>query len=194
MSKSCSAVMPIFSVFLLSAVLAASPARAQAASSAACPTVLQHTVSRLQDEAPQALCQYQGKVLLIVNTASYCGFTSQYRGLEDLHRRYQARGLVVLGFPSNDFAQEKSSNREIAEFCESTFGVRFPMFVRTSVRGSGAHPLFRQLAEKTGRAPLWNFHKYLVARDGRVIRDYTSMTSPDDAGLVAEIEKQLAPR
>jgi len=166
-------------------------AAAQAAEPA-CPALLQHTFPRLQDEKPQSLCQYGGKVLLVVNTASYCGFTGQYKGLEALYSRYKDRGLVVLGFPSNDFAQEKGSNREIADFCENTFGVKFPMLARSAVRGKDANAFYRQLADKTGRQPLWNFHKYLVARDGRVVADYTSVTAPEDKALVAEIERQLA--
>lgn len=157
-----------------------------------CPALLQHQFPRLQDEKPQALCQYRGKVLLVVNTASYCGFTHQYQGLEALYGRYRERGLVVLGFPSNDFSQEGGSNRQIAEFCENTFGVKFPMFAKSSVRGKDANPLFRQLAEQSGRQPLWNFHKYLVARDGTVAAQYSSMTSPDDAALQKTIEKLLA--
>ncbi len=167
-------------------------AAATPAAAAACPALLQHTFPRLQDEKPQALCQYAGKVLLVVNTASYCGFTPQYKGLEDLHARYKDRGLVVLGFPSNDFAQEKASNQEIADFCENTFGVKFPMFAKSAVRGADANPFFRQLAQQAGRAPLWNFHKYLVGRDGKVIANYTSMTAPTDKAFVAAIEKQLA--
>lgn len=169
------------------------PAFAQTPATA-CPALLQHSFDRLQDEKPQSLCQYRGKVLLVVNTASFCGFTPQYRGLEDLYARYRERGLVVLGFPSNDFAQEKSTNREIADFCESTFGVKFPMFSKSSVRGADANPLFKQLAATTGRQPLWNFHKYLVGRDGSVIAQYSSLTSPDDAALVKAIEAQLVQR
>ncbi len=184
----------------LAAALMAPPALAQATSlaaapaapAAACPPLLQHTFPRLQDEKPQSLCQYSGKVLLVVNTASYCGFTHQYKGLEDLHAKYKDRGLVVLGFPSNDFAQEKASNKDIAEFCENTFGVKFPMFAKSAVRGGDANPLFRQLAQQSGRAPLWNFHKYLVGRDGKVIANYTSVTGPGDRALVAAIEQQLA--
>jgi glutathione peroxidase len=161
---------------------------------AACPALLQHTFPRLQDEKPQPLCQYSGKVLLVVNTASYCGFTPQYKGLEELQSRYRERGLVVLGFPSNDFSQEGGSNQQIAEFCENTFGVRFPMFAKTSVRGPEANALYRQLAGHTGRQPQWNFHKYLVGRDGSVIADYPSRTGPGDKALVREIEKQLAAR
>lgn len=164
------------------------------AAAPACPALLQHTFPRLQDEKPQPLCQYAGRVLLVVNTASYCGFTSQYKGLEALHAKYKDAGLVVLGFPSNDFAQEKGSNQEIAEFCENTFGVRFPMFAKSAVRGSDVNPLYRELAKASGRAPLWNFHKYLVGRDGRVIADYTSMTAPDDKALVRALEQELGRR
>jgi glutathione peroxidase len=167
---------------------------AHAAEAAACPATLNHVFARLQDEAPQSLCQYSGKVLLVVNTASYCGFTPQYKGLEALYARYRDRGLVVLGFPSNDFAQETGDNRQIADFCENTYGVKFPMFTKSNVRGPQANPLFRQLAQATGRQPLWNFHKYLVARDGSVVNSYTSLTSPDSSSLVKDIEKQLAAR
>jgi glutathione peroxidase len=149
-------------------------------------------VLRLQDEKPQSLCQYSGKVVLVVNTASFCGFTPQYKGLEALHARYKERGLVVLGFPSNDFSQESGSNKEIADFCESTFGVKFPMFTKTSVRGKDASPLYKQLAASTGKAPGWNFHKYLVARDGVSVRSFNTHTDPASASFVAEIEKQLA--
>lgn len=169
-------------------------APAAAAGPAVCPPLLQHSFARLQDEKPQNLCQYAGRVLLVVNTASFCGFTPQYEGLERLHARFQPAGLVVLGFPSNDFAQESKSNKEIAEFCENTFGVKFPMFAKSAVRGSDANPFFRQLAERTGRAPLWNFHKYLIARDGTVVANYSSLTAPDNAALVRAIEQQLARR
>lgn len=172
---------------------AASPA-ASSAGSASCPAILQHTVPRLQDEKPQNLCQYAGKVVLVVNTASFCGFTPQYKGLEALYARYKDRGLVVLGFPSNDFNQEADSNRKIAEFCENTYGVKFPMFVATHVTGEQAHPLFRRLAQATGTRPRWNFYKYLIGRDGRVVDAYSSMTSPEDRAFIREIEKQLALR
>lgn len=187
------AAMKAFLALLLAATLAPA-ARAADAPPAACPALLQHTFPRLQDEKPQPLCQYAGKVLLVVNTASYCGFTPQYEGLEKLHARYRERGLVVLGFPSNDFKQEKASNKEIADFCENTFGVRFPMFAASAVRGKDANPLYRQLEAQTGRAPLWNFHKYLVGRDGKVIAHYSSLTRPDDADLVRAIEQQLVAR
>ncbi len=117
----------------------------------ACPATLRHTMPRLQDEAPQDLCQYRGQVLLVVNTASYCGFTGQYEGLEALHARYKTQGFAVLGFPSNDFAQETGSNAQIADFCSNTFGVRFPMFAKSSVKGGGASPFYRELAAQAGR-------------------------------------------
>ncbi|AMO23110.1 glutathione peroxidase [Ramlibacter solisilvae] len=181
---------------LLAALLLASgaglPARAADAPPGACPATLNHTFARLQDEKPQSLCQYAGRVLLVVNTASYCGFTPQYKGLEALYDKYKGRGLVVLGFPSNDFLQEKSSNREIAEFCENTFGVKFPMFAASHVRGSDANPLFRQLETQTGTSVKWNFYKYLIGRDGSIVAGYNSKTTPEDAALLREIEKQLA--
>lgn len=192
--------MPSFNTFkpcvLLLGVLAMPMVWAQTptsnvASSAACPTLLNHTFPRLQDEKPQSLCQYSGKVILVVNTASYCGFTSQYKGLEALHSKYKDKGLVVLGFPSNDFAQEKSSNQDIAEFCENTFGVKFPMFTKTAVTGDAAVPFFKQLAKDPGQRPKWNFYKYLIGRDGRLIDSYNSMTSPENKGLTQAIEKSL---
>ena len=163
-----------------------------AAPAAACPALLQHTVLRLQDEQPQSLCQYSGKVLLVVNTASFCGFTGQYEGLEALHKRFQAKGLVVLGFPSNDFSQETGDNKQIAAFCSNTFGVKFPMFTKTGVTGDAASPLYRQLAQQSGKSPRWNFYKYLVGRDGKVLESYSSMTGPDNAGLVRAVEQALA--
>ena len=186
---------------LLSLAASAAPAQAGAAAgkpgnsaapAAACPALLQHTVLRLQDEQPQSLCQYSGKVLLVVNTASFCGFTGQYEGLEALHKRFQAKGLVVLGFPSNDFSQETGDNKQIAAFCSNTFGVKFPMFTKTGVTGDAASPLYRQLAQQSGKSPRWNFYKYLVGRDGRVLESYSSMTGPDNAGLVRAIEQALA--
>ncbi|RST46193.1 glutathione peroxidase [Variovorax sp. DXTD-1] len=169
---------------------ATSPAAAPA--DAACPATLQHTFPRLQDEKPQSLCQYSGKVVLVVNTASFCGFTPQYKGLEALDNKYRSRGLVVLGFPSNDFSQESGSNKEIADFCESTFGVKFPMFAKSSVRGPNANPLFKQLALASGTTPKWNFYKYLIGRDGKVVQAWSSMTAPDEAAFVKVVESQLA--
>ncbi len=158
-----------------------------------CPEVLQHSFNRLQDEVPQNLCQYKGKVALVVNTASYCGFTKQYEGLEALYAKYQKKGLVVLGFPSNDFGkQEPGSSKEIADFCFNTYGVKFPMFAKSSVHGDDVNPFYAQLIKATGTTPKWNFYKYLIDRNGKVIASYTSVTTPENKGLVAAIEKALA--
>jgi glutathione peroxidase len=163
--------------------------------SAGCPALLQHSVPRLQDDAPQALCQFAGRVLLIVNTASRCGFTPQYEGLEVLHARFASRGFTVLGFPSNDFGQqEPGSAQQIAELCFNTYGVRFPMFSKTAVSGAQAHPLWRQLAQASGRSPRWNFHKYLVARDGRTVSSFDSNVEPMAAALTQAVERALAAR
>lgn len=158
---------------------------------ATCPVLLQQTFLRLQDEKPQSLCQYSGKVVVVVNTASFCGFTSQYEGLEALYAKYKDKGLVVLGFPSNDFSQETGSNKQIADFCENTFGVKFPMFAKTSVAGKDANPLFKQLAAKTGTSPRWNFYKYVIARNGQSVESFSSMADPSSRRFVQEIEKQL---
>jgi glutathione peroxidase len=161
---------------------------------AACPPLLNKTFPRLQDEAPQSLCQYSGKVLLVVNTASYCGFTKQYAGLEALNKKYGPRGLVVLGFPSNDFgAQEPGDGKAIAEFCENTFNVKFPMFATSVVKPSekDVNPLFAELARATDSAPRWNFHKYLIGRDGKPVEAFGSMTAPDSDKVVKAIEKLL---
>jgi len=166
---------------------------AHAADAAACPANLQYTFPRLQDEKPQSLCQYAGKVVVVVNTASFCGFTGQYKGLEALYSRYKDKGLVVLGFPSNDFSQEPKGNQQIADFCENTFGVKFPMFTKTNVAGAQAVPFYKQLAAQSGgRRPLWNFHKYVLGRDGKVTADFPSQVAPEDGAFVREIEKQLA--
>lgn len=161
-----------------------------------CPALLDRQASRLQDEKPQNLCQYAGKVVVVVNTASFCGFTSQYKGLESLYSRYKDRGLVVLGFPSNDFgSQEPGSNKTIAEFCENTYGVKFPMFVKSRVAdGAGAekNPLFADLKQATGDAPRWNFHKYVIARDGKTVTSFSSMTSPDSSSFVKTIESLVS--
>ncbi|MBU3712851.1 MAG: glutathione peroxidase [Limnohabitans sp.] len=184
-----------FALVAASLSLGHSLAWAQAAvapGSAACPVVLQHTIERLQDEKPQSLCQYAGQVVVVVNTASYCGFTSQYKGLELLYDRYKSKGLVVLGFPSNDFSQEPDDNQKIADFCENTFGVKFPMFSKTSVRGEQASPFFKQLTRLTQTAPKWNFYKYVISRDGQRVKAYSSMTGPQDKAFLQDIEQLLA--
>ena len=172
----------------------ATPALAAPAApvAAACPALLKQTFNRLQDDVPQNLCQYAGKVVLVVNTASYCGFTTQYEGLEKLYAKYGTKGLVVLGFPSNDFGkQEPGSAKEIADFCYNTYGVKFPMFAKSSVTGSTANALHTQLIKATGKEPKWNFTKYLIDRNGKVIEHYPSKVTPQDKALVGKIEQAL---
>lgn len=169
-------------------------AQGQAKAPANCPALLDHRQPRLQDEVQQDLCKFAGQVVLVVNTASFCGYTDQYGGLERLHARFRPQGFSVLGFPSNDFSQEPGSNADIAQFCESTFGVKFPMFAKSTVRGAGANPVFASLAQASGQAPRWNFHKYLIGRDGRLVGTYPSQVAPDDPRLVADIQKSLAAR
>ncbi len=181
---------------LAAALGACGAGAAQRASAAACSPLLARQFPRLQDEKPQDLCQYAGRVLLVVNTASYCGFTPQYKSLEALYARYRERGLVVLGFPSNDFGQqEPGTGKEIAEFCENTFGVKFPMFTKSRVTasaGDAANPLFAELARRTGQWPKWNFHKYLVARDGSTAVSFASQVDPLERAFVTQLEALLA--
>ncbi len=135
---------------------------------------------------------YEGKVLLVVNTASKCGNTPQYEGLEKLHAEYGDAGLVVVGFPSNDFlGQEPGTEEQIQEFCRLTYGVRFPMFEKITVKGSDAHPFYTRLADASGTYPTWNFHKYLIGRDGQLISAFSPRTQPYDDDLVAAIKRAL---
>lgn len=157
-----------------------------------CPALLQHSFARLQDDAPVSLCSFAGKVILAVNTASFCGYTSQYEGLERLHGRFEQRGLVILGFPSNDFGQQEPGNsRQIGEVCFNTYGVRFPMFAKTVVAGASANAFYSQLARLTGESPRWNFHKYLIDRSGKPLASYPSRVTPESRELVNAIERAL---
>jgi glutathione peroxidase len=155
---------------------------------AACPSLLDRSVQTL-DEHNQSLCQYAGKVLLVVNTASQCGYTPQYDGLEALYRKYKAKGLVVLGFPMNDFGgQEPGSNKEISTFCVNQYAIDFPMFAKTELK---ANPLYADLVKTTGEAPKWNFHKYLVDRSGRRVQSFGTKVEPNDPKFVTAIERLL---
>ena len=163
-----------------------------AASAGECPALLNHSFPGLVDGKPQSLCQYQGKVILVVNTASFCGYTSQYDGLEKLYARLKGNGLVVLGFPSNDFGeQEPGSSKEIADFCRLTYGVEFPMMGKTVVKGKDANPFYRKLADITGSTPGWNFHKYLINRDATQVLSFGSATKPEDKELLKKIDEFL---
>jgi glutathione peroxidase len=146
------------------------------------------------DGKEQPLSDYLGKVLLIVNVASYCGYTSQYRGLEQLNQKYQDQGLAVLGFPCNDFgAQEPGTNEQIANFCSTNYGVSFDLFDKVQAIGSGQHPLYNRLTKSvkpTGDVS-WNFEKFLVNKNGEVVARYKSGVTPDSYDLVQAIEKEL---
>ena len=183
-----------FYVLILAALaLFVTPAPSIAAESP-CPSILDHKFANLMDE-PVSLCQFHGKVLLIVNTASECGYTPQYEGLEKLYRRFRDKGFAVLGFPANDFGgQEPGSNKEIAQFCQVNYGITFPVFAKTSVVGANANPLFRELAAKTAKPPTWNFHKYLLDRAGQPAAVFESAVEPEDRRVTAAIEKLLVAR
>ena len=178
---------------LAAALIFLGGAPSAAANDADCPAVLRHTFNSLQGGKPQSLCQYKGKVVLVVNTASFCGYTHQYEGLEALYRKYKDRGLVVLGFPSNDYgSQEPGSNKEIAEFCRTTYGIEFPMFEKTAGVRVAANPLYAELVARTGQPPKWNFHKYLIDRSGRKIESFGSDVEPGAKPFVSAVERMLA--
>jgi glutathione peroxidase len=155
-----------------------------------------HTFEAIEgDKLP--LGAWRGKVLLVVNTASFCGYTPQYEGLQALWERYESKGLVVIGVPSNDFgAQEPKSDSEILGFCKGAYNVTFPLTAKVAVKGAEAHPFYRWALEALGaaNAPRWNFHKYLIGRDGRPIAGYGSRVEPLSAELVGAIEAALAAR
>jgi len=160
-----------------------------------CPQLLRHSFPSLQTGEQHNLCQYQGKVILVVNTASYCGYTDQYGGLEALYRKYKDRGLVVLGFPSNDFGnQEPGNSKQIAKFCRLTYSVEFPMFEKSSVSGAKRNALFAELDRRTGQPPRWNFHKYLIDRNGSKVISFESAVQPDDKHLLESLRKLLDAR
>ena len=164
-----------------------------AAGAADCPAALDFHQRPLLGDQPVHLCEeFSGRVVLIVNTASKCGFTPQYDGLEEIYARYRERGLVVAGFPSNDFGgQEPGTEQQIRDFCRLTYGVQFPMFAKTRVRGPDADPLYRHLADVSGDTPRWNFHKYLLDRQGRVVASFPGEVSPQDERLIVAIEALL---
>lgn len=162
-------------------------------SASGCADLLNHEVRKLDSDQMVRLCdEYAGKVVLIVNTASKCAFTPQYDGLEALYEKYRDRGLAVLGFPSNDFgAQEPGTEKQIQNFCRLTYSVKFPMFAKTRVSEASPDPLYLALGTAAGRYPRWNFHKYLLDREGRLVADFPSTATPDSASLVRAIEELL---
>ena len=179
--------MKLLNMFVLTSVVMIAPLQAK-------PALLDQNFRPLAGKAAVNLQkQYGGKVLLVVNTASKCGFTPQYDGLEALHTKLKGRGFAVLGFPSNDFmGQEPGTEKDIKEFCRLTYGVKFPMFEKVSVVGDKATPFYKSLTEITGVAPGWNFHKYLIDRNGNVVANFGSRVKPNDPEMLAQIEKLLA--
>ena len=168
-------------------------AAAGLAETGGCAPLLDHSFPALLTGKSQSLCQYSGKVVLVVNTASECGFTPQYEGLEAVYKRYASRGLVVIGFPSNDFGgQEPGSNKDVAEFCRVNYGVSFPMVEKTSVSGAQANPFYATLAQRGGGQPQWNFHKYLIDRTGAKVVGFPSAIDPGSPRVTREIERLLA--
>ncbi len=176
-----------------SAAAPASPAMSMPAtgSSATCPALLDHRFDDLQTGKPVDLCQYRGKVVIVVNTASFCGFAPQLGQLEAMYRKYGPDGLVVLGFPSDDFHQEFSNPLSIAPFSRKHYRVSFPLFNVTHVTEPSPNPLFRQLIQASGVQPKWNFYKYVIGRDGKFVAEYPSVTAPDDAAFQARIRSLL---
>ncbi len=168
----------IFSVFFLSV----SPM-----ASAACSDLYNHQFTTLQGEKIN-LCEYQNKPILVVNTASKCGFTPQFEALEGLYSQYKQDGLLVIGFPSNDFNQELVTDKQIGDFCKLTYSVKFPMITKSSVSGPEANPFYKQLSAKTGRAPSWNFFKYVILPGGKEVYAYSSDVKPDAAEIVSKIK------
>lgn len=173
----------------------ASTGRAQQPANSTCSPLLDVKKRLLASKNEKHLCDYQGKVILVVNTASKCGFTPQYEGLERLYAQYADQGLVVLGFPSNDFmGQEPGSEQEIASFCRLTYGVKFPMFAKTAVKRGTDDPFYQGLAQAADDTyPKWNFYKYLIDRNGQLVDVYSSMTKPEDEDLVETLQRLLKP-
>ena len=158
-----------------------------------CGDILGNSMQQLKTRESIDLCEsYKGKTILVVNTASKCGFTPQFDALEALYQKYQDKGLVVLGFPSDSFKQEYDDAEKTAEVCYLTYGVKFPMFASSKVKGDDANPVFKALIAKTGETPSWNFNKYLISADEQTVKHFGSRTTPDDKDFVAELEKMLA--
>jgi glutathione peroxidase len=157
---------------------------------AACPPLLDRTITTLQGDKVD-LCRYAGKPILVVNTASKCGYTSQFEKLEGMYGKYKEQGLLVIGFPSNDFRQELSSNGEIEQFCKLTYKVKFPMSQPSSVTGSQANAFFRALAQSSGAEPEWNFHKYLIAPDGKTVYSFATPVEPDSPEIMGKVIEML---
>lgn len=157
---------------------------------AACSELYNHQLTTLQGDKIN-LCDYQDKPILVVNTASKCGFTPQFEALEALYSKYKSNGLLVIGFPSNDFRQEPGNDKQIGDFCKLTYSVKFPMISKSSVTGARANPFYKQLSVKTGQAPMWNFYKYVILPGGNQVYAFSSDVKPDSAEILDRIKPSL---
>jgi glutathione peroxidase len=157
---------------------------------AACPELYNHQLTTLQGDKIN-LCDYQDKPILVVNTASKCGFTPQFEALEGMYSKYKDKGLLVIGFPSNDFRQEPGDNKQIGDFCKMTYAVKFPMMTKSSVTGTNANPFYQKLIAKTGQTPKWNFYKYVILPGGKEVYAFGSLTKPDSAEILDKIKPSL---
>ena len=171
----------------LAALMLASPGAALAAE---CPALLNHKFQSLQGQSLN-LCDYADRTILVVNTASKCGYTPQFEKLEGMYRQYKDKGLLVVGFPSNDFNQEPGTDKEIAEFCKLTYAVDFPMVSKASVTGKGAMPFYQQLRSATGQEPRWNFHKYLITPGAKQVYSFGTRVEPDAPEIMGKISPNL---
>lgn len=160
------------------------------ANAAACPALYNHQYTTLQGQKIN-LCDYQDKPILVVNTASKCGFAPQFETLEGLYKKHKNQGLLIVGFPSNDFKQELADNKAIGDFCKATYSVEFPMTPKSSVSGANANPFYKQLAEKSGQAPMWNFYKYVIVPGGKQVYAFESTVLPDSSEIVDKIKPYL---
>jgi len=176
--------VPLF--LLLALVLLALPSPADAA----CPPLLDHQYRTLQG-GDVNLCDYADRPILVVNTASKCGYTPQFEKLEGMYKKYKDKGLMVVGFPSNDFKQELLTNKEIGDFCRLTYSINFPMIEKSAVTGPGADPFYKQLAEATGQPPRWNFHKYLIMPGATQVYSFNTKVEPDSAEIMGKITPAL---
>lgn len=176
-------LMPVFLTGLLSVI----PLTAGASD---CPALLNHKFKTLQGQTLD-LCQYRNQPILVVNTASKCGYTPQFEKLEGMYRKYKSQGLLVVGFPSNDFKQELDSEKEIGSFCKLTYGVEFPMVSKGSVRGPDANPFYKGLIKASGESPQWNFHKYVITPGGKSVHSFLTPTEPDDPAIIQLIQPFL---
>ena len=170
--------------------LAAAAVWSSTALAAACPDLLNHKFKTVMGKEVD-LCQYADRAVLVVNTASRCGYTPQFSKLQALYDQYKDQGLVVIGFPSNDFRQELATNTEVGEFCLVNYGVKFPMMEMSSVKGSAANSLFKELAQSTGTAPGWNFHKYLIAPGGKEVYSFATRVEPDAKEVMSKLQPML---